>query len=499
MLHQMIPALLEVLSWPSLLYLVLGATLGLIFGILPGLGGPQVLALLIPVSINMDPSHAIVLLMGAMGAIPTGGSLTAILINTPGTGESAATTLDGFELSRQGKAGYAIGSAVSSSLFGAIFGAVILTIILPFSRGIVLAFSYQEYFMMAVMGLSLIAVLSTGSLWKGLISGFLGLVISCIGLDPVTGVTRFDFGISYMWEGVKLVPAIIGLFAVSEAVVLFSKKGPIASEAVSGKLSGVREGFFTPFKYFKTFLRGSFIGTIIGIIPGVGGAVACWVAYGQEATTHGDKGKFGKGDIRGVIAPEAANNAKDGGALVPTLIFGVPGGAQMAVLIGALILHGITPGPAMIQNNSDMILVLIYSLVGSNIVVAILALAAAKHMAKLTFVTGRIIGPLVFVIALLGAYVSHFYIQDVFVALIFGFLGLAMKRFGYSRVALLIALVLGSMVQKSLWQSLIIDSWTGFFTRPISLALFVATVFLIVVPLLRKNKSQRGGTGHAQS
>jgi putative tricarboxylic transport membrane protein len=496
MFDLMLPVLQGMLEWPAPLYLILGASVGLLFGILPGLGGPQVLALLTPISLTMEPAMAIVLLIGAMGAIATGGSLTAILINTPGTGESAATTIDGFPLAKQGRAGYAIGAAVSASMFGGIFGALILTLILPFGRFFVLAFSFQEYFMMAVMGLTLIATLSKGSLWKGLISGALGLLISSIGYDPVTGSIRYTFGSDYLWDGIHLIPAIIGLFAISEGIQLCTHKGAIAQDMPkNAKLVGVWEGIKSPFVNFGTFLRGSVIGTIIGVIPGVGGAVANFLAYGQEVTARKNAESFGKGDIRGVIAPESANNAKDGGALVPTLIFGIPGSAQMAVLIGALILHGVQPGPRLMMDNPDIALTLIYSLVFSNIVVAVLALFAAKHLAKLTFISGIYIGPLVIVFGVVGSFIYHFMIHDVIVSLVFGALGFAMVRFGYSRVALLIALVLGELMQKSLFQSLLVDGWSGFVTRPFSLTLLILTMIMVAYPLI-KGKTD-GGERHA--
>lgn len=500
MYEAMIPTLLKMFEWPAPLYLLLGALLGYIFGILPGLGGPQVLAVLTPISISMEPTNAIILLIGAMGAIATSGSLTAILINTPGTGESAATTLDGFPLAKQGKAGYAIGASVSASLFGGIFGAVILTAVLPFGKFFVLAFSFQEYFMMAVMGLCLIATLSKGSLWKGLISGSLGLVIACMGYDPITGSTRYTFGNDYLYDGIGLVPAIIGLFAICEGIELVGQRGAIAGEAVNtgDKLTGVWAGIKSPFVYWGTFLRGSIIGTIIGIIPGVGGAVANWLAYGQEVSAQKGAGTFGKGDIRGVIAPESANNAKDGGALVPTLIFGIPGGAQMAVLIGALMLHGIQPGPRLMMDNPQIALALIYSLVLSNVAVAVLSIISANHLAKLTFVSGTFVGPLVLVLGLVGAYINSFEIQDVIVALVFGALGYTMNRFGYSRVALLIALVLGELMQKSLFQSLLVDGWSGFVTRPFSLTLLILTIVLVAYPLLKSNKPKDGGPKHEQ-
>ncbi|GAB7389159.1 tripartite tricarboxylate transporter permease [Bacillaceae bacterium] len=496
MLEHVLPSLIEFFSWPAPLYLILGTVLGTIVGVLPGLGGPQTLALLIPVSISMDPSMAIVLMMGVMGAIATGGSITAILINTPGQGESAATAIDGFALAKQGKAGYAIGAAVSASMFGGIFGAIILTLILPLGKMIVLAFSYQEYFMLAIMGISMIAVLSEGSLWKGFIAGFLGLLVSSIGYDPVTGSVRYAFGSDYLWDGIKLVPTIIGLFAVCEAISIFAKRQAIAQQVPDTKMVGVWEGFKSPFKYFGTFVRGSVIGTIIGIIPGVGGTVANFVAYGQEAQAAKKGEELGKGNIRGVIAPESANNAKDGGALVPTLIFGIPGSATTAVLLGALILHGIQPGPRLMLDNPDTVLLLIYALVGSNIVCAVLSLLAAVPLAKITFVPGTLIGSLVLVLALVGAYVSEFMIQDVVVSLVFGLMGFAMLRYGYSRVAFLIAFVLGELMQKSFHQSLITEGWQGFFTRPLSFALLLITIVMVVYSLrkqMRSTKSAKGG------
>lgn len=486
MLEYALPALYELLSWPSILFLILGSLLGLLFGILPGLGGPQVLALLLPVTFTMQPSHAIVLLIGAAGATAFGGSITAILLNTPGTPQNAATVFDGFQLTKQGKAGQAIGAAAASSVMGAVFGAIILTLILPIGRYIVLAFSYPEYFMMAVMGLAMIAVLSQGSLWKAIIAGGFGLMLSFVGFDPVTGSVRYSFGMDYLWDGIKLVPALIGLFAITEAVSLFSNKGSIASEKVNTSLKGVFQGISSVFKHFGLFLRSSVIGTIIGIIPGVGGAVANFVAYGHAVSSSKNPENFGKGDIRGVIAPEASNNAKDGGALVPTLIFGIPGSLEMAVLLGALILHGIQPGPRLMLDNAEIALTLIYALVLSNIVVGIVGVVAAGSLARLTMVKTTFIAPMIMMLALIGAYATDGMIGDVIIALIFGLLGYGMVRYGFSRVALVIALVLGEMMQQSFHQTLDLMGPSGFFLRPISLALFLITVFMLLLPLIKK-------------
>ena len=323
MVEAALPALISMLTWPAPLYLVLGTLLGMLFGILPGLGGPQVLALLLPITYGMHAELAMVLLVGAMSSIAFGGSIPAILINTPGTGQSAATCFDGFPLAQQGKAGMAIGAAATASCLGAVFGAIILTVILPIGRLVVLAFSYPEYFMLALMGLSVIAVVSIGSLWKGLVAACLGLIFSTFGYDPITGSVRFTFGSDYLWDGIRLMPAFIGLFAIGETLDLFLKRGKIA-QAYTGKIGGVTQGVKAVFRNFGLFLRCSIIGTIVGIVPGVGGAVSNFLAYGHAVQVSKNPENFGKGDIRGVIAPEAGNDAKDGGALVPTLIFGIP-------------------------------------------------------------------------------------------------------------------------------------------------------------------------------
>jgi TctA family transporter len=470
MYEAALPALMVMLAWPAPLYLVLGTLLGLLFGILPGLGGPQVLALLLPITYGMDTNLAIVLLVGAMSSIAFGGSIPAILINTPGTPQSAATCFDGFPLAQQGKAGMAIGAAATASCLGAIFGAIILTILLPVGRYVVLAFSYPEYFMLALMGLSVIAVVSKGSLWKGLIAACLGLILSTVGYDPITGSVRYTFGTDYLWDGIRLVPAFIGLFAIGEAIDLFLGRGKIAQSAYAGRIGGIAKGIKAVFKHFGLFIRCSVIGTLVGIIPGVGG---------------------GKGDIRGVIAPEAANDSKDGGALVPTLLFGIPGSLEMAVFLGAMIVLGLDPGPRMMMDRPEIVLVLIYTLVAGNILVALIGIFGAGALVKLTYVPATLLAPVIFALGLMGAYLTHELLADVIIALIFGVLAFAMKRFDFSRIAVVIALVLGGLAQKTFHQTLLLWGYKGFFIRPISLGLFIITVAMIVFPYARSRFSVR--------
>lgn len=479
------------LAWPAPLYLVLGTLLGLLFGILPGLGGPQVLALLLPITYGMETNLAIVLLVGAMSSIAFGGSIPAILINTPGTPQSAATCFDGFPLAQQGKAGMAIGAAATASCLGAIFGAIILTLLLPVGRYVVLAFSYPEYFMLALMGLSVISVVSKGSLWKGLIAACLGLILSTIGYDPVTGSVRFTFGTDYLWDGIKLVPAFIGLFAIGEAIDLFLGRGKIAQSPYAGRIGGIGKGIKAVFNHFGLFIRCSIIGTLVGIIPGVGGAVTNFLAYGHAAQASKSQEGFGRGDIRGVIAPEAANDSKDGGALVPTLLFGIPGSLEMAVFLGAMIVLGLEPGPRMMMDRPEVVLVLIYTLVAGNILVALIGIFGAGALVKLTYVPATLLAPVIFTLGLMGAYLTHEMLADVIIALIFGVLAFAMKRFDFSRIAVVIALVLGGLAQKTFHQTLLLWGYKGFFIRPISLSLFVVTVAMIVFPYVRSRLIDR--------
>ena len=493
MYEAALPALTIMLAWPAPLYLVLGTLLGLLFGILPGLGGPQVLALLLPITYGMETNLAIVLLVGAMSAIAFGGSIPAILINTPGTPQSAATCFDGFPLAQQGKAGMAIGAAATASCMGAIFGAIILTVLLPVGRYVVLAFSYPEYFMLAFMGLSVIAVVSKGSLWKGLIAACLGLILSTIGYDPITGSVRYTFGTDYLWDGIRLVPAFIGLFAIGEAIDLFLGRGKIAQSPYAGRIGGIAKGIKAVFKHFCLFIRCSVIGTLVGIIPGVGGAVTNFLAYGHAAQASKNSESFGKGDIRGVIAPEAANDSKDGGALVPTLLFGIPGSLEMAVFLGAMIVLGLDPGPRMMMDRPEIVLVLIYTLVAGNILVALIGIFGAGALVKLTFVPATLLAPVIFALGLMGAYLTHELLADVIIALIFGVLAFAMKRFDFSRIAVVIALVLGGLAQKTFHQTLLLWGYKGFFIRPISLGLFIITVAMIVFPYAQSRLRSRAG------
>lgn len=470
-------------TWPGPLFLLIGTLLGFLFGMLPGLGGTQVMALLIPLSYTLSPENAIVLLIAAMGAVPLGGSIPSILLNTPGTGSSAATMLDGYPMTKQGKGGIALGVSITSNGVGAMFGAVSLLLILPIGKYVVLSFSYPEFFMMAMLGICIIGIVSEGSMWKGLVAGGLGLVLSTVGMNAMATTPRFTFGSSYLWDGIQIIPVVIGMFAIPELTELFLTRKKIASTNTVAKGKDVWTGMKAVFKHPGTLIRGSLIGTFIGIVPGVGSGVATWTSYAIAKKAAKDSSQFGKGDVRGIIAPESANNANDGGALVPTVIFGIPGGAEMAVFLGALVLHGLTPGPSLLNENIDVMYMIVIALVSANVLVSIIALLLTKYLVKVTLVPTWVVAPIGFALVLIGAYATNGRLGDVIVTLIFGALGLIMKNYGFSRIALLIALVLGGIAEESFHQTLLSMGPSGFFTRPISLLLFLLTASVVLWPV----------------
>lgn len=475
-------AWLRLFELDSLFYLVAGTLIGLIFGVLPGLGGTTALALMIPFSMNMDAGDAIILMAGVMGVAPTSGAVTAILLNTPGTAPNAATTLDGYPLAQQGKAGFAIGAAAAASGLGGIIGIIFLIAMVPITREIVLMFAPTEFLLLAVLGLVTVS-LSTGKKFvKSLIVGLFGLIIASVGYHEVTGEERFTFGIDYLWDGFKLVPVMIGFFAVSEMINLWAKRGSVAG---SGEMEGINfrqvlQGCLEPVKRWQVLLRGSAIGTGVGALPGVGGTVAAFMAYTIAITTArpSERDSFGKGNIVGVIAPESANNAKEGGALVPTLAFGIPGSAEMAVFLSVLVLHGMVPGPTIMTESLDIIWILIVAAAASGVIASIITISAASSIAKLTFVDSRTLVPIVLAFAMIGSYSLDNEIYDVFTTLGFGFVGFIFMRFGFPRIAFPLAIVLGPLMETSYFQTLRIGDGTLsiLFDRPQSIVIMLLIV-----------------------
>lgn len=487
MLELATDALMLLLTPKGVGFLMVGTVVGLLFGAIPGLGGATALALLIPLTFGMDAESAMFMIGGVMGSVAFGGSITAILLNTPGMAPNAATVFDGYPMAQQGRAGEAIGAAATASSLGGLIGVVILVAIMPLAQTIVLAFAPAEFFLLAILGLCAIAVSTQGYFLRGLVSAGVGLLISYIGVDAISGLPRYTLDYEYLRDGIPVISALIGLFAIAEMINLSVKGGTIATDTKRVRITRIRDGIFAVFRHYKTLLRGSAIGAFIGAVPGLGGTVASFLSYSVAVSLSKEPETFGKGNIQGVIAPESSNNAKDGGALIPTLAFGIPGSMEMGVFMGALILHGMDPGPMLLIDNQEVIFALILALAFSCVLASVIGLMMARYLALLTLVNVRILVPMVMSTALAGAYALHSAIEDVVVAVIFGVLGYLMVRFEYPRLTMVIALILGETAERSLHQALAISdgSWSTFVTRPVSLALVILIVIALVYPVAR--------------
>jgi len=479
MLTPWIDGFESLLHVQQIVFLCLGMLMGLIFGAVPGLGGTTALALLLPLTYGLDSITALALSGGVMGAVPMGGSISAILLNTPGSAPNAATCMDGYPLAQQGKAGLAIGAAASANAVGGLIGTISLLVVLPLSKMLVLSFGPPEFFLLSILGLVMVATASRGKMLRGLIAGGVGLMLSFIGFDQVTGTVRYTFGIQYLWDGVHLVPALIGLFAGAEMIKLWMKGGSISGSAGQTKITKISSGLLETFRHWPTVLRGSLIGTVVGAIPGVGGVVASFLSYSLTVQVSKDPESFGKGNIQGVIAPEAAINAKDGSALIPTIAFGIPGGAEMAVFLGILVLHGMQPGPLMLIQNQTEIYGLIWALTAACVLAGALGILFVRPLSMVTLVPAKKLAPIVMTIAFIGSWAVDQTVENVIVSGVFALLGYIMSRLDYPRLPIVISLVLGAGVERNFHQSLAMSdgSWSIFFTRTICMILlaFIAT------------------------
>jgi TctA family transporter len=482
-------------SWAFLLAFLLGCVNGIVFGMLPGLSGSVGIALMIPFSYAMQPEAAMGLFVAALAGQTFAGSISAILLNTPGTSPNAATTFDGYPLARQGRGGFAIGISATASLLGSFVGLIVLIVLFPVMRSIILAFSFPEFTMLGVLGLTAIAVASRGSMIKGLIAGLLGLLVSFVGFAPIGGDIRYVFEQPALFDGIGIVPVLIGLFALSEAVRLLR-----ANESVATDISHLRfgrrqvwEGVVYTVKQPLLVLRSSVLGTAVGIVPAVGGTLASFLAYFQASKTVKDP-KFGQGDPRGVLAPEASNNAKDSGAALPTLAFGIPGSADWAIILGAMVIHGITPGPNLMREHPDVVWVAILVMLGAAIVSSSIGLVAAPWLIQVTKVRSSLLAPIIVVLAVTGAFGLALQTIDVLFAIGFGLLGYAMKQTGVPVIPLILGLILGPMVERSFLQTLsTYGGVSGFFTRPISLTLIVLTVAIIGYEIFAARRARKRG------
>lgn len=443
---------LAVVLQPShLLMLICGVVMGLAIGILPGLGGIVGMTILLPVIYGMDPHSAFGLLIGMVAVIPTSDTFPSVMMGIPGSSASQATIMDGYPLAKKGEAARALGAAFTASLIGGLFGALVLTVIIPVARPIVLAFGSPELFMLALLGMSMVGVLSGNKPVKGILAAGIGLMVGTLGDAPAVPEYRYTFGIDYLMDGIPLVVVGLGLFAFPEIVDLLIKGRAISEVASLGK--GWLDGVKDTLRHKFIVLRCSVIGVIVGFLPGLGGSVVDWIAYGHVIQTSRDREKFGRGDIRGVIAPESANNAKEGGGLIPTFLFGIPGSGSMAVFLGGLLILGIQPGPSMVTEHADLLYTAIWSLALANVFGAILSIALSKPITRLTIIPFSYLAPFMVLIITFACYQATRSWGDLLALLFMGILGWFMKQYGWPRPAALIGYVLSDNLETYLFIS----------------------------------------------
>lgn len=469
-------ALNDMFTPTHLFFLVLGTVLGLVVGILPGLGGIAGLSIILPFIFGMEESHALSMMIGLLAPTTTSDTFPSVLMGIPGTAGSQATVVDGFPMSKRGEGARALGAAFTASLFGGLFGAMVLTGAIFAARPIILAMGFGEQLLLIILALSMIGMLTGTSALKGLATCTFGLLLGSIGAAPATGEFRMTMGSIYLSEGIPIVIVGLGMFAMPEIVDLLRRGSAISETGTLGK--GWAQGFKDAVKHKWIVLRCAVIGCIVGALPGLGGSVVDWIAYGHIVQTTKDREGFGKGDIRGVLAPEAANNAKEGGALIPTLLFGIPGSGSMAILLGGFILVGVEPGVTMITEHLNLTFVMIWSLALANVIGAGLCLALANYVALLTTIRYALLAPFMIMLIFFAAFQATRDWQDLIALFVMGTLGGFMKRFGWSRPALLIGYFLAPRLEPKIYQAAQVYGWT-FFERPIVIVLFILTVLSI--------------------
>lgn len=475
--------------------ITLGVVYGLIFGMIPGLGPAIAVALLIPFSISLPAIPAIAMMGAAYISAVYGGSISAILINTPGEATSTATTFDGYPLTRQGKADIALGASLISSFIGGIISVLTLVLLANPLADIALRFGSAEFFSLSVFGLVIIAAVSRGALLKGGIAVVIGLLISMIGYSPSVATPRFSFGITGLETGVDLIPVLVGLFAVSEAIILIRKGGTIADDEeveseneneITNIMPGIKAGLKRP----SAILRSSAIGVGFGIIPAMGAAIANFVAYQHMESISDEKDEFGTGVIEGVIGPEASNNAVTAAALIPTLILSIPGNATTAVLLGALMFHEINVGPLLLSEQPEFAYAFFLSLFVANIIMFIVAYYLSARAIKVTKIDVEIIAPAILLISMIGVYTLNLAVFDVLIAISVGYLAVVLRRYSYSPINIVFGVVLGPIIETNYQRALNISDGSHmiFITRPVSGVVLLVSVVIILHYLLDETR-----------
>jgi TctA family transporter len=462
-----------------LLTLIVCVVFGTIGGIIPGISNGVLCALALPFIFGMEPLVALVLLCALTSVTNSGGSISAIVMGIPGTPTSAATLIDGFQMTKKGEAGRAVGAALMSATMGAVLSVFLAFLMIPLVVPIVMRFRAPEMFLMVITGLCFVVALVRGKVIKGFISACLGLLLSFVGTQEMTGASRFTFNTTYLYQGLDLLVAMLGLFAVPVVMATIVSGKPIASaRGADIRFGDLFQGSLDVFRHWGLWLRSALIGYLVGVIPGIGAETATWAVYGQAKQTSKRSVEFGTGCIEGVIAPEAASNGKEGGALLTTLTFGIPGSGIMAFFLAAFLIVGIQPGPKMLLEHTTVCFTMLLALAFANIIGGALCFGAAKYVVKVSSLPPKYLFAVIMPLLCIGCYAANASIISLFAMLAFGVLGVFMEKYGYSMPALILGFVLGSLFEYYFWHSLDIYG-PIFFTSPISIVL-LALIFAIL-------------------
>jgi len=486
-LESVFAEVLNILLNPYHIFLILaGVFVGIIIGALPGLTVAMGIAVFLPFTFGMRPEAALMMLMGIYSGGMYGGSISAILVNIPGTAGAIATNLDGYPMAQKGLAGKAIGYATVGSFIGGMFSTVVLVLLAPPLAKFALSFGYPEYFALALFGLTVIASVAGKSMVKGLIGGLFGLLLGVVGWDPITNVPRFTFGSPDLMGGLEFVPVMIGIFGLSEALnqlTLVQQK-----VVIQQKLNNIIPRLAELKTHLKTAAKSSVIGVFIGTLPVAGGSVASLIAYNEARRNSKTPEEFGKGNVEGVFAAETANNASIGGALVPCMTFGIPGDAITAVLLGAFMIHNLQPGPMLFTDHGDIVRAMFLALVISNLGLITMGLGFARFFARVITMPLHILLPVVTVLCVVGSYALRNSMWDVLVLVIFGLVGMFMKKVDIPPGPVILGLVLGPMAESNLRRTLILSEgdWTILLTRPIAATIILFALVSVILPIIKR-------------
>lgn len=499
MIHELLQGFSVALDPSLMIVMILAVVGGLVIGALPGLTATMGVAILVPLTFGMTPEKGLFILTAIFISAVQGGSISAILLNTPGTPASAVTTFDGYKLACRGEAGRALGMAQISAFIGLVISWLFLITCAPAIARVALKFAAPEYFAIALFGLTMVVSMCSHSLLKGFISCAFGLLLAMIGMDPMEGLARMTYGSDYLLGGIAYVPALIGLFAVAEVlcgVEDLAKSGNNAAKQAKKVMPNLKDLWDNKIN----LIRSSLIGTFLGSMPGVGTDVASFIAYGQAKNWSKHKDEIGNGSIEGVVAPEAGGKAVCGGAFIPMLSLGIPGDAVTAIILGSLMIWGITPGSQLFANNASLVYTLFAGFLIASVLTLIFGLSLAKVFVKVLSIPKRYILAAVFLLCMVGSYAINNSEYDVIVCMLFGILGYFMRKLDFHGSPIVLALILGSMLEANFRRSLVLSkgSYAIFFTRPICLAFLLLSVLSVVI-VLRQNKKHKQGVSNNTS